>query len=438
VARVRDEGGSALVEAAILFPCLLLVVLWSIALTDVLVLKLKASEAARFALWETTVWKPPHRIAQEIQDRFADARSPATIRNAWTGLLAYPRASGLRWRTAVDPVSEEVKLAGERIDVTVAPGIIRGFVEQVGGWVARAVQGAMQAGRFNTHGVASVRVRLEASRAGSTVLAGGDLLGRRGGNDFGAPRSLANLAIDVPATSQRPMRLVFDPWKAWPKPAPYQLSLGPADASVSPKQTYPEVEKQVAAQVAHVAFFGMKRLPWFGALDSVVTRITGSGIGSALLGGRPPSIFSTARMDSSQRGPITIRPMQPPTASFVPNLCDTPFGRQEPCASSGHGVQRVGDVQSNAPVTLAGLDAYTEDEDITRYTVPYRINSRYWRSSGGVSTGFWTYGSSDVAALPQSIARDNAYVVAWSCRGYFFAGAVGPQRIAQRYRPPCG
>ena len=45
------ESGSALVEAAILFPCVLLILYWSVALTDVLVLKLKASEAARFALW---------------------------------------------------------------------------------------------------------------------------------------------------------------------------------------------------------------------------------------------------------------------------------------------------------------------------------------------------------------------------------------------------
>ena len=43
------QSGSALVEAAILFPVLILILYWSIALTDVLVLKLKASEAARFA-----------------------------------------------------------------------------------------------------------------------------------------------------------------------------------------------------------------------------------------------------------------------------------------------------------------------------------------------------------------------------------------------------
>jgi hypothetical protein len=147
-------------------------------------------------------------------------------------------------------------------------------------------------------------------------------------------------------------------------------------------------------------------------------------------------------MDSPERGPITIRPMQPPTAPFVPNLCDTRSGRQEPCTSSGGGVQRIGDVKSNAPVTLTGLDAYTEGEDITRYTVPYQINSRYWRSPGGTDGRFWNHRGfgADVAALPRSIARDNPYVVAWTCRGYFFGGAIGAQLTpgSRRYHPPCG
>jgi hypothetical protein len=432
--RLRGERGSALVEAAVVLPCLLLIASWSIALTDVLVLKLKASEAARFALWETTVWKSPARIEREIQERLADARSPASIRQPWTGLLAYPRASALRWHADVDVLTTDVRLAGARIDMAPAGGI-GSFVQQVSGWIAQTVQGAMQAERFNTHGAASVRVRLDASRADSNVLARGDLLGHRGGNDLGAPRSLADLVLLAPARDRRPMRLVFDTWKAWPKPREFQLSGAPADTRVSPRETYPEVEKQVAAQVGQIAFLGMRGLPWFRALDSVVGRILGSGIGSALLGGRPPRIFSTERMDSAERGPITIRPMAPPAAPFVPNECDTRTGRKQPCTSAGQGTQRIGDVESNVPVSLTGLDAYTQGEDVTRHTVPYQINSRYWRSSGGTNGGF----GANVAPLPRSMARGNAYVAAWACRGYFFTGAIGPQRSvdSRRYWPPC-
>ena len=76
------QSGSALVEAAILFPVLVLILYWSIALTEVLILKLKASEAARFALWETTVWKSPSQIDREVRQRFADLRSAASIDRA--------------------------------------------------------------------------------------------------------------------------------------------------------------------------------------------------------------------------------------------------------------------------------------------------------------------------------------------------------------------
>src|ERR1700704_6442083 len=99
---LREEQGSALVEAAILIPVLVLILYWSGALTDVLVLKLKASEAARYALFETPGWKDPAQIRQEVQKRFADLRSPASISIQSTGLLLYPKASDLAWRAEVD------------------------------------------------------------------------------------------------------------------------------------------------------------------------------------------------------------------------------------------------------------------------------------------------------------------------------------------------
>ena len=439
---IAAQDGSALVEAAILFPCLLLVLFWSMALTEVLVLKLKASEAARFALWETTVWKSPARIHRQVQQRFADLRSPDRIENAWTGLLAFPRAAAMQWSADVD-ASVEVKLAGNRSEMAALPGISGSFVERVSGWMAGAVQSAMRAERFDTHGAAAVRVRVRASRDRSRLLAGGDLVGHRGGDDLGAPRSLASLALRVPLGDERPMQLVFDTWKAWPKPAQFQLAGAPTSLTISPRQTYPEVEKQVAAQVDKIAFFGMRQLPWFRALESVTERVLGSGVGGTLLGGRPPSMFATGRMDSRDRGPITIRPMQPPEAVFVPNACEVPSGGEAPCTERRYGVARVGDVQSNHVASLGGLSAYTENEDVTRHTVPFRINSRYWRWSGGTLDG-WSGGTLDaleggVVPLPQSIARDNAYVRAWSCRGYFFSGATEPQvaHAPRRYRLPC-
>src|SRR2546428_3204225 len=319
--RLEGQRGSALVEAAILFPCLVLILYWSIALTDVLVLKMKAAEAARFALWETTAWKSPPQIDGEVQRRFQDLRSPAGIERPTTGLLLYPRSSGILWRAQVDTAADEVKLAGNRIHASGGPAILGPFIGTAASWMASAVQTAMRSERFNTFGSASVRVRLlHARNDSSKVLAGGDLPGRKGGDDLGAPRSLRSLSLESPLGAERPMQLVFDTWKAWPRPAAYQLAGAPSDVGVPPQQTYPEVEKQVASQVDRIAFFGMKQQPWFAALDSAAARILGGAVTTTLLGGRPPSIFSTARMDSPDRGPITIRPAGPPQAAFVPNL----------------------------------------------------------------------------------------------------------------------
>ena len=409
---MRDPGGqsgSALVEAAILFPVLILILYWSIALTDVLILKLKASEAARFALWETTAWKSPPQIDREVRQRFGDLRSAASIDRAATALLLFPRSSSLRWGAQVDVAAGEVTVAGDRVRFAGGPGILGSFLGIASGWMAGGVQAALREERFNTFGRTSARARLaHTGPAGSMILAGGDLPGRRGGNDLGAPPSIAELSLSSPLPDQRPLQLVFDAWKAWPKPAAFQLTRAPADVATSPLQTYPEVEKQVAAQVDAIAFFGLRRQPWFGALDSVTARVQSGGGARALLGGTLPRIFSTGRMESPERGPITILPQ---------------------------GTQRAGEVVSRTTRRLTGLDAYTEGEDVTRYTVPHGINSQYWRASGGTDGG----SIPSLSPLPARLAAANQYVQAWSCRGSFFAASVVAQESdpRRRYRAPC-
>src|SRR4030081_2421464 len=94
----HSERGSAMVEAAIIFPCLVLILYWSAAITDVMVLKLKAAEALRYSLWESTVFKPPKQIDTEVQQRFVDLRSPKAINVQYTSLLMYPLARDMAWR----------------------------------------------------------------------------------------------------------------------------------------------------------------------------------------------------------------------------------------------------------------------------------------------------------------------------------------------------
>ena len=435
---LREEQGSALVEAAILIPVLLLILYWSSAFTDVLVLKIKASEAARYALFETTVWKQPSQIDQEVRKKFADLRSPASVDIQSTGLLLYPKPKDLSWTTAIDTTSQEVKLAGGARDSNPG-GSIGGFVHRVSGFLASSLQVVFKQEKFNTFGKAQVRVTLGGKRpSDSIILGGGDLVGARGRgqNDLGAPAILQNLTFSAPLESARPMQIVFDTWKAWPKPAQYTLSGADTNVATDPRKTYPVVERQVEAQVDKIAFFGLKNFDWFRTMDDVANRVVHNPLTSGLIGGDLPDVFSTARMDDpSKRGPITILPQGPSDAWFVPNLCDQPTGGTGSCS-----VQRVGDVRvanNSSRRTLDGADAFTPGEDGTRYTVPYKINTRYWTRSGGADADDWqgTYTS----ALPTALAATNGYVTAWQCRGHYFAGARKPEEadVRKRYLSSC-
>ena len=435
---LREEQGSALVEAAILIPVLILILYWSSAFTDVLVLKIKASEAARYALFETTVWKRPAQIDQEVRTRFADLRSPASVSLRTTGLLLYPKASDLSWRSDIDTTSEEVRFAGGAKGSNPG-GAIGGFVHQVSGFLASSLQTVLKQEKFNTFGKAQVRVTLGGTRpSDSIILGGGDLVGARGRgqNDLGAPSILRNLAFSAPLKSARPMQIVFDTWKAWPKPAQYTSSGADTNVAADPRMTYPVVERQIQAQVDKIAFFGLRSFDWFQKLDDLGNTVLHSSITSTVLGGDFPDFFSTARMDDPRRrGPVTILPQGPPDAAFVPNLCDQPNGGTGSCS-----VQRVGDVRSasnSGRKTLDGDHAFTPGEDGTRYTVPYKINTRYWRRSGGADADNWQ--GSYTLALPSVLATKNDYVVAWECRGHYFAGSRQPEEgnVRRRYLSSC-
>src|SRR5438874_7083109 len=141
-----EDEGSALTEAAIALPCLVLAICWSAALTDVLILKCKAAEALRYALWENTVFKPPARVDAEVRSRFADLRSPRQIRMQNTGLLMYPLTRNLTWRAEVDSTTAEVSLGGaSRLEKTGAPW--DRFLDAVAGSLSGSVDTARAAMR---------------------------------------------------------------------------------------------------------------------------------------------------------------------------------------------------------------------------------------------------------------------------------------------------
>jgi hypothetical protein len=430
----NSERGSALVEAAIIFPCLVLIVYWAAALTDVMVLKLKAAEALRYSLWETTVFKAPEQIDQEVKQKFVDLRSPQSIHVGYTGLLMYPLASDMAWRAAVDTTSQRVGLGGTA-RLPPGGGALDRFINLVIGTLSRSVDTAVERQKFNVFGKAQARVTLVRARhdeQASPILKGGDLLGLRGGNDLDHPPSMTNLTFQAPLPSERSMQLVFDTWKAWPKPAAYTKDGASTDVGVAPRKTYPVVEEQVSAQVDKIAFFGLNRQPWFVRLKDISRFLIRNGATNLLVGGHLPDVFSADRMDGKNFGPITILPPERMDVSWAPSECDF-HGLSVKCPT-----QRLGDfrVDQSGPASLADMSTLGPGVDRTRYTLPFRINTRYWTSSGGTDVDART---ARVTPPKAQITGNNEYVQTYHCRGHYFAGSQRAQEPdpARRYARSC-
>ena len=433
----QSERGSAMVEAAIIFPCLVLILYWSAALTDVMVLKLKAAEAVRYALWESTVFKPPAQINAEVQQKFVDLRSPRDLKLSYTSLLMYPLASNMQWKADVETSQKKVSIGG---DARIPPGIgiVGQLIGTVLGGLSRAVDAEMRRERFNTLGVAQARVTLVRAthdERESRILKGGDLLGLKGGNDLDHPKSMTNFTFESPLPSQRPMELVFDTWKAWPKPALYTRDGGRTDTSVSPLKTYPVVEDEVSAQVDKIVFFGLNRQPWFRTLRGA-GRFVAHVLGP-MAGGSLPDVFSADRMDGggSNRGPVTILPPERADVSWAPGQCEFK-GSMQPCPT-----QRVGDLRTSGSAAAYPDDSTTlgTNVDRTRYTLPYRINSDYWTQSGGTTSGDKTGKSALLSKVKPKLATNNDYVLTYRCRGHYFAGSQRGQEpsASKRYGGSC-
>ena len=407
-----NERGSALVEVAIVIPVLLLLVCGSVALTDALVLKLKLVEALRYALWESTVFKPPAKIEAEVSTRFADLRSPAALHSRGTGLVLYPLARNLAFRAQVDTTSAAVALGGASRFARTGERWDR-FIDALAGAVDRAVDPATKAMGFNSNGLALARVSLDANADRRSLVAGG--------GEVPASPALRRFHLTAPLYSQEPMRLVFDTWKAWPKPAPYTFSSAGTAVNTDPARTYPEVEKQVSAQVSRIAFLGAQRIPGVDQLRGVASVLLRAGVTRTLAGGALPDVFSTDRMDDPRttRGPITILPPERSVESWVPHLCEI-AGAEVPCPT-----QRAGDVTSSG-----GTRSLDDDHSVgggidrTRYTVPYRIRTAYWNHYGGMDRELE---SPRLVPVDPRIAADNAYVRTYRCRGHFFGGAQRAQ-----------
>lgn len=398
--RTRQDGrtrgrpparGMALTELALVAPLFIAIIMWSQFFVDLGIMKLKLLEATRYVLWELVAQQPPDRIRADVERRFRDLASPATM----DATRPQDSQSMVSVRVARVTMNDRLpaRLDGRIPRQTGGGGFIANIMATLNNFLSRTADWVIQRYRFNQNGAAEATVRFEAQHG--FLLATGEVVGT-----FFRPDSA--LVPPTIAMELKSPRMLVDVWKAWP--GKYNADAGNGNIETAPSATYPTggasgaPERIVARRVANAAFFG------FGNGISSVTRyLTYVGLPN-------PINMDTWRGDRNRRdadGPIMMAPGAPARNSFTPGY--------------GSGLQRYGDSRYNATGPVLIRDPSSNNIDRARYTTPSRISS-----------GLWTSFDGGARPVRSNVSMRNPYVAMYSCRDAFYMGSR--RNEVSRYR----
>lgn len=383
--RLEDETGAATVEFAVLLAPLLITLMWSILLSDLVGVKLKALEMARYLTWESTVYRDPQAVVDEVNQRFANLNSTnleAAENNVYLGLD----------EITIEPKLDdqlEVKMTGQvpqgnlPFDLNGALGGMSNGVNAVMGWMKLP-----KIGKARSEVKITVKNKIVTSlRLINTEIQGAESDGIANGFEFNEHYAL-----------------VYDTWKAWPNK---NRMVGRRDGSTAdPMQTYPIAEKLVADQVGEIAYG--KFIPVVGDIIGVVQQI---GEFMSFFGLPPLMADSRSTEDS---GPVTMRPVDTVNvASFSPSHGTNDATRW------GHRYRNSTFNADNPQVS--GIDR-------SHYSLPYRPTGGHWyRYDGG-----WD-GRKRVYDLNRT-QYENEYYKTYQCRGHYYEGMIVPDGKPGEYR----
>lgn len=385
---LRDEEGSALAEFSIVTPAVLMLLFYSIFFTDLVEVKLKTLEAARYAAWEKTVHRRPDTIAQEVQERFANLNSTDLQAANTTHMIG---VTNVQVTASVDD-QLDIEMAG------VAPQGAPGFIESVLGAVDTGVDTFLGWMDLPSVGKARSEVSIQVENL---------IVPQRVANLIVAADELSN-----PFVFKAHHAVAYDTWRAWPNP---NLPSSDGNTNTPPSQTYPVAERIVAKQLDSIAF--TKFIPGVGdVLDFV-----GDLLEFLNFFGLPNPIDNDSSRDDY--GPITMRPVETvKVASWSPS-----YGTND--------ATRLGHRYGNSKFTINSPDPGI---DRSRYSLPYRPTSEQWyQKDGGYKLKPLKKGQ-----------RENEYYKTYQCRGHYYMGMVttrpnrntdvGTPGHYKNYGPKCG
>ena len=102
------------------------------------------------------------------------------------------------------------------------------------------------------------------------------------------------------------------------------------------------------------------------------------------------------------------------------------------------GAQRLGELAGDGSKKFAPFPrtALIRNQDGSRFTVPYKINSQYFTDNGGNDRDVFDV---KLKAMKPKLSQQNEYVKSYQCRGHFFMGSrtAGQGEPSKRYNPSC-
>lgn len=380
IRQLERQEGAATTEFAILLAPLLITLLYSMLFVDLVEVKLKSLELARFVAWESVVYRDPATVKQEAEQRFANLRS-TDLEGADKNNLFSLDGKNIKVTASLDP-GLDVEMAGSVPGKQ--PSDDSGFL----GTMDRSIDAVLSKADLPSKGMArsEVSVEVETKLIPDTRILNTELKAEE---------------IKKPLTFSSHHVLVYDTWKAWPNPNNMK---GFTDTETSPEDTYPVAERLVGAQVTAMAFLTLNDNKIMGKVNKFID-----------IFGLPPPFATGAFVDDEEDGnPTTLRPVatrsQDGIKSFSPS-----YGRND--------AFRFGNKKRATPAYADnpdwGIDHYRRSVPFG----PWKNGGHWYSQDGGYNLKKWK----------QRLVT-NDYVRTFECRGHYYEGQVVPDGKPGDYR----
>ena len=377
---LRQEEGAATTEFAVLMAPLLITLLYSMLFVDLVEVKLKSLELARYVAWESVVYRDPTTVQQEAIERFANLRSTDRQEAAKNNLMSLD-GEKIKITATLNP-DLDVEMAG------VVPGDQPSDDSGFLGTMDRSVDAVLTRAKLPAKGRARSDVSIEVET---------NLIPNRPVMDI----EMKAEVLDNPLKFEAHHVLVYDTWKAWPN---RNNMMGFTNTETDPWTTYETAEKLVGAQVRAMAFLTLNNNKVMGKVNKFID----------VFGLPPPFAVDAFELDKDDGNPTTLRPVATRSSEGIESFSPS-YGRND----SFRFGNKVRSTPSFTDTPDPGIDYYRRSVPFG----PWEKAGHWYRLDGGYNMKKW-----------KKRLVENDYVRTFACRGHYYEGQIVPDGKPGDYR----